>query len=141
MSPSHSNIYLYSFRPETLACRPNTTAPSTCLTPPQLHTLSRLYSPYIDPNGTYLSSGFVPGAEYAYPLGLVGTEPFPMPADYYRYLVLNDTTWDESRLDEETVQLGIDLNPGSMDVSLGGGHALGRRIGAYNLPKRYTSRT
>ncbi|KAJ9094674.1 hypothetical protein QFC20_006855 [Naganishia adeliensis] len=104
------------FRPETLACRPNTTAPSTCLTPPQLHTLSRLYSPYIDPNGTYLSSGFVPGAEYAYPLGLVGTEPFPMPADYYRYLVLNDTTWDESRLDEETVQLGIDLNPGSMDI-------------------------
>lgn len=45
-----------------------------------------------------------------------------MPGDFYRYLVLNDTTWDESTwdestLDEETVRLGIDLNPGSMDVS------------------------
>jgi hypothetical protein len=60
----------------------------------------------------------VPGAEYAYPFGLVGVAPFPMPSDYYRYLVLNDTTWDESMLGEKTVQLGIDLNPGSMDVSL-----------------------
>ncbi|KAI5452824.1 hypothetical protein NCC49_006364 [Naganishia albida] len=101
------------FRPETLACRPDTS--TSCLTPTQLTTLARLYSPYLV-NDALLSSGFVPGAEYAYPLGLVGAQPFPMPGDFYRYLVLNDTTWDESTLDEETVRLGIDLNPGSMDV-------------------------
>jgi hypothetical protein len=40
-----------------------------------------------------------------------------MPGDFYRYFVLNDTTWDEAMLDAETVRKGIDLNPGGMDVS------------------------
>lgn len=64
-----------------------------------------------------MSSGYAPGGEYAYPRGLVGNERFAMPADYYRYFILNDTTWEESALDDETVQLGMAINPGQMDVS------------------------
>ncbi|KAJ9117443.1 hypothetical protein QFC22_004293 [Naganishia vaughanmartiniae] len=105
------------FHPETLKCQLNAD-PSTCLTSKQLDALRDLYAPYhLGPdNQTYVFSPFVPGGEYAYPQGLVGDTPFQMPGDYYRYFVLNDTTWQDEQLDEAVVTMGIDLNPGQMDT-------------------------
>lgn len=109
----------YSFHPETLKCQPKAN-PSTCLSSAQLNALRNLYAPYyLGPNNqSYVFSPFVPGAEYAYPQGLVGETPFHMPEDYYRYFVLNDTTWQDTQLDEAVVSMGIEINPGQMDVSL-----------------------
>ncbi|KAJ9118883.1 hypothetical protein QFC24_006082 [Naganishia onofrii] len=106
------------FHPETLQCQSNADA-STCLTSERLSALRHLYAPYyVGPNNqTYVFSPFVPGGEYAYPQGLVGEKLFRMPEDYYRYFVLNDTTWQVSMLDEAVVAMGIDTNPGQMDVS------------------------
>ncbi|KDQ55810.1 hypothetical protein JAAARDRAFT_159213 [Jaapia argillacea MUCL 33604] len=99
------------FRPETLACRPGQNT-STCLNLAQINAIHQIYSPYYETNQTYIFAGYYPGGELGYPYGLVGPTPFEISGDYYRYFVLNDTTWNMTSLNYSVIQLGDELDPG-----------------------------
>ncbi|KAI0631071.1 tannase and feruloyl esterase-domain-containing protein [Trametes polyzona] len=77
-----------SFRPETLTCRPGQNT-STCLTEGQISALHRIYADYYEADQTYVFGGYQPGGENAYPGGLVGSMPFPLVADWFRFFLLN----------------------------------------------------
>lgn len=76
-----------SFRPETLTCRPNQNT-STCLTGPQIFALHHIYSDYYEANQTYVFGSYYPGGETAFFNGLTGSDPFPIPAQYFGFFVL-----------------------------------------------------
>jgi feruloyl esterase len=94
---------LSSFRPQLITCRKGSNT-SECLTVDQLESLRKLYSNYLE-------------GELGYPTGLATAEPYQISTDYYKYFVLNDTTWDYHTLNASVIKLGMDINPGQMDVS------------------------
>ncbi|CAL1716111.1 unnamed protein product [Somion occarium] len=104
-----------SSRPETLACRPGQNT-STCLNLDQIHAIHQIFSTYFETNQTFIFNGYYPGGEVGYPQGLVGAVPFPIPQDYYRFFVINDTTWTMDLLNDTIIRLGDSIDPGTMDV-------------------------
>ncbi|KII92403.1 hypothetical protein PLICRDRAFT_133973 [Plicaturopsis crispa FD-325 SS-3] len=112
-----SNPRQCNFRPEALTCRPSANT-SACLNLDQLAALHKIYRDYVEANNTWIFSRYEPGGELVYSsaAGVFGPTVFQIGIDYYRYLVLNDSSWDPSTLDYATIQKGIEVNPGQMDA-------------------------
>ncbi|KAI5453740.1 hypothetical protein NCC49_005555 [Naganishia albida] len=107
-----------NFRPELLTCR-NGSDPSTCLSLAQLESFRKLYTTYVDSNQNYLSAPYYLGGELLWGTHGVSTPtPWLMAEHYYKYFVLNDTEWDWTTLNASTIQLGIDINPGEIDINI-----------------------
>ncbi|OCH94812.1 feruloyl esterase-like protein [Obba rivulosa] len=104
-----------SFRPETLACRPGQNT-STCLTLPQIHALHRIFADYFETNQTYIFGPYYPGGETAYPDGLVGATSFPLPQNWMRFFVLNDTEWTMDEYNASIPRICEEVNPGQADA-------------------------
>ncbi|KAI9063782.1 feruloyl esterase-like protein [Trametes sanguinea] len=104
-----------SFRPETLTCRPGQNA-STCLTADQISALHRIYADYYEADQTYVFGGYYPGGEDAFPEGLVGSPPFALPADWFRFFLLNDTQWTMEDYNATDIVLGDEINPGQSNA-------------------------
>ncbi|KAH9855312.1 feruloyl esterase-like protein [Lenzites betulinus] len=104
-----------SFDPETLTCRPGQNT-STCLTGDQIGALHRIYADYYEANQTYVFGGYYPGGENVYPFGLVGASPFALPADWYRFFVLNDTQFTQEDYNASLIQIAEQINPGQSDA-------------------------
>ncbi|KAI0349703.1 feruloyl esterase-like protein [Trametes cingulata] len=100
-----------SFRPETLTCRPGQNT-STCLSADQIGALHRIYADYYEADQTYVFGGYFPGGEKAYPFGLVGNPPFALPADWFRFFLLNDTSFTMDDYNASLIQLGDQIDPG-----------------------------
>ncbi|KAM0747570.1 tannase-domain-containing protein [Meredithblackwellia eburnea MCA 4105] len=106
------------FKPNALICQGKETPESSlCLTKAQLNTWKKLYTDYVEKDGTWIFSGFDMGGELIHPLGgLLFPEPFPIATSFYKHMVFNDTKWDYNNLDATSIKLGLDLNLGNMDV-------------------------
>ncbi|OSD01459.1 feruloyl esterase-like protein [Trametes coccinea BRFM310] len=104
-----------SFRPETLTCRPGQNT-STCLTADQISALHRIYADYYEADQTYIFGGYYPGGEDAFPEGLVGSPPFALPADWFRFFLLNDTQWTMEDYNATDIVLGDEINPGQSNA-------------------------
>ncbi|KAI0076169.1 feruloyl esterase-like protein [Panus rudis PR-1116 ss-1] len=105
-----------NFRPETLTCRPGQNT-STCLNLDQIDAIHHLYAPYFDTNQTFVFTGFYPGGETGLGFGLLGAVPFSIPADFYKFFVLNDTSFTQDQFNFDIAQLGERLNVGTMDIA------------------------
>lgn len=76
---------LFSFRPETLACRPNQRA-SDCLNTQQIATVKATFGSF-EIDRTFVFDGLMPGGELEFGSSL-GQIPAPVALDYFRFLVL-----------------------------------------------------
>ncbi|KAI8969402.1 feruloyl esterase-like protein [Trametes punicea] len=104
-----------SFRPETLTCRPGQNT-STCLNADQISALHRIYADYYEADQTYIFGGYFPGGEDAFFDGLVGSPPFALPADWFRFFLLNDTQWTMEDYNASLIQLGDEIDPGQSNA-------------------------
>ncbi|KAI0819411.1 feruloyl esterase-like protein [Trametes gibbosa] len=104
-----------SFRPETLTCRPAQNT-STCLTGDQISALHRIFADYYEADQSYVFGGYYPGGEAAYASGLVGNPPFALPADWFRFFVLNDTQFTQEQYNASLIQIGEQIDPGQADA-------------------------
>ncbi|KAK7691098.1 hypothetical protein QCA50_006201 [Cerrena zonata] len=109
-----SNPLLCSFRPETLACRQNQD-PETCLTISQIKTVHKIYSDYYETNQTYIFGGFYPGSEKGFSM-VFGPDTITLGTQYFQDWITNDTTWDISRFDLDTILLADSINPGQSNA-------------------------
>ncbi|KUJ12196.1 tannase and feruloyl esterase [Mollisia scopiformis] len=118
-----SNPRACIFRPETLLCTP-TSKPGTCLTLPQLKTLDKIQSPWIDTNATFLFPSLSLGSEteFGRAMNLDSGHPSPMGTVWLSNFLLNHSSstassynWAEN-FDLATVQLGDELNPGEANA-------------------------
>ena len=105
-----------NFVPEMLLCNPGTNT-SDCLTAPQIKTLYKIYSDWIDVNNTFVFPHFEYGSEAQYG-ALVDTDsgvPSEIGTSWVLNFLLNSTdtnyNW-ASNFDYSTVQLADALNPG-----------------------------
>ncbi|KAJ9093182.1 hypothetical protein QFC21_006499 [Naganishia friedmannii] len=79
-----SNPEVCDFRPELITCRKGSNTTTIWMAT------------------NWIFSGYVPGGELGYPTGLATAEPYQISTDYYKYFVLNDTTWDYHTLNAST---------------------------------------
>jgi feruloyl esterase len=92
------------FDPGTLAC--SGTETDACLTAPQIDAARKIYAAAINPRTKeQIFPGMPPGGESSWPVA--GKEPFPIPADFYRYFVYGNPEWDWRRFDfDKDVEAG-----------------------------------
>ena len=84
------------FDPSVLQCKAGDTA--TCLTSAQVETARKIYGPVTNPRTKeVIFPGLMPGSEMAW-AGLAGPQPFPIPADQFKYVVFKDPSWDYKKL-------------------------------------------
>ncbi|KAI0676493.1 feruloyl esterase-like protein [Trametes maxima] len=111
-----SNPRACNFRPEPLTCRPGQD-PTTCLTIAQLGTLHHQYTDYFEANQTFVFAGYLPGGETVYG-GLWDNVSRDQGGsiDYYRYMVLNDTTWVNADYNSTLFKISEEVNPGQANA-------------------------
>ncbi|KAK0648950.1 Tannase/feruloyl esterase [Cercophora newfieldiana] len=92
---------------------------TTCLTPPQLSTMQRIYSDYTSPSASQpLYPGLTLSSEPQWPL-LFGPSihaPFPFGTGYVSSFLLNNPSWDWHTYNATLVTLTDALNPGQANA-------------------------
>ncbi len=84
-----------NFDPAVVQCKGGDSA--TCLTPAQVETARKIYSPVKNSRtGEYLLGGLMPGSELGWGL-MGGAQPFPYAVEFFRYLVFQDPNWDYNK--------------------------------------------
>ena len=107
---------LCHFDPTPIACLSNSSSASAanstaCLTPPQVDIVNTIYSPYTYPNGTLIYPAHNPGNEILASGGLYSGLPFTYSQEWFRYVVLNDPTWNPATYNLSDTIAAVALNP------------------------------
>jgi feruloyl esterase len=86
---------LCNFDPSTLLCpKVNTT---NCLNDEQVTQLNKIFTPYHFPNtGALIFPAMQPGSELSAPDRLYAGAPFAYSADWFKYVVYSNPSWDAS---------------------------------------------
>ncbi|KAF1961651.1 feruloyl esterase B precursor, partial [Byssothecium circinans] len=123
-----------NFRPEELLCGANVTngTASSCLTPPQINTLNKIYADSIGENQTFLFPHLFLGSESQWLL--FGSEPNPLGTDYVRYFLGLGANWSFYDMSEDIERLADRIQPGKATVGfdLSAYHAKGGKILSYH---------
>ncbi|KAL3480816.1 Tannase/feruloyl esterase [Aspergillus californicus] len=99
---------LCNYNPDRLLCDAGQT--NRCLTAPQLHTLRKAYLPLLGIDGSLVYPRMQPGAELTgAPQTYFTGEPFGA-ADWFRYAIFNDPSWDPFSLQPEDYALSSQMN-------------------------------
>ncbi|KAH0581486.1 hypothetical protein H2248_011202 [Termitomyces sp. 'cryptogamus'] len=103
------------FRPEAIVCTAGQT--TGCLTSAQIDALHEIYQPLFGTSGELLYSRYDPGAEadgdaQTFFSGSIVS----FPNDWYRFSVLNDSSFSFENFDLDTIELGDRLDPGGIQT-------------------------
>ncbi|KAL9076013.1 MAG: hypothetical protein Q9157_003815, partial [Trypethelium eluteriae] len=140
---------LCHFRPEALLCSNGTTA--NCLSPAQVDIVNNIYSPFYGSDGKLIFPAMQPGNELLAASGLYSGMPWPLSQDWYRYVLLNQSDWDQATFDLADAMLADEINPSNIRTwpttlepfSSRGGKILtfhggqDQQITSYNSPRLY----
>ncbi|TVY83045.1 putative feruloyl esterase B-2, partial [Lachnellula suecica] len=97
------------FRPETLLC--NEYKSLECLNGEQVLQLKQIYATYLYPDGRLIFPRMNPGNEIMAATKFFAGSPFSYSEDWFRYVVLNDTTWNASLYNSSLAALADTQNP------------------------------
>jgi feruloyl esterase len=87
------------FDPKVIACKAGANNDS-CLTPPQVEAVRKLYAGAKNPKtGELVFPGLEPGSELQWTAVTGGAEPLDVGYDVFRYILLQDSTWDPKTFD------------------------------------------
>lgn len=103
---------LCEFNPSTLLCTGDST--TQCLSKPQVQQLKTIFSDYKYPNGQLIYPAMQPGSEVLAVDRLYAGAPFAYSADWFKYVVYNDPSWNASEFDWDDVRTAERLNPGDI---------------------------
>ncbi|KAG6847135.1 hypothetical protein H0H93_009924, partial [Arthromyces matolae] len=119
------------FRPEALACIHNEIT-SSCLAQPQIDALNKVYAPLYGTSGDLLYPRYDPGAEAdGDSQDLLSGSILSFPNDWFRFAVLNDSTFSFDNFNLETIELANVINPGSIATFSGDLSAFEARGGKF----------
>ncbi|CZT14998.1 related to Probable feruloyl esterase B-2 [Ramularia collo-cygni] len=107
---------LCTYTPVGLQCPSTATNTSSCLTSAQIKTVSAVLSDLHGENGALIYPRLQPGVEVAASRILLTGQPFSYTADWFRYAILNDTTWDPATLDSATAAYAASVNPFNVET-------------------------
>lgn len=122
---------------ETLICNATCSnkPTSTCLTGLQAKTVTTLLNDYYGPDGTLYYPRFTPGNEVVASLIYFSGSMFRYSVDWFRYAVLNDSTWDPTTWKPQDASLALAQNPFNLqtyDADLSAFRARGGKLLSYH---------
>ena len=137
------------FRPEALLCANGNT--TNCLNASQVDIVNRIYSPFYGTDGQLIFPAMQPGNELAAAEGLYSGTPWQLSQDWYRYVLLNDSSWNQATFNLADAMLADEINPSNIRTwpttlqpfSSRGGKILtfhggqDQQITSYNSPRFY----
>ncbi|KAJ8110059.1 hypothetical protein OPT61_g6995 [Boeremia exigua] len=103
---------LCKFDPSTLLCTGTST--TNCLKQSQVQQLKTIFSDYRYPNGQLIYPAMQPGSEVNAVDRLYAGTPFVYSADWFKYVVYNDPSWDAATFDFDDARAAERLNPGDI---------------------------
>jgi feruloyl esterase len=102
---------LCNYDPTGLTCPEGTTNSTTCLTPTQVETVKAVFSPLLNDAGDLVYPRFQPGPEIIGANILFNGQPFAYTADWYRYVLYNNPSWDPLTLGSKDYDYSARVNP------------------------------
>ncbi|KAI0201154.1 feruloyl esterase B [Astrocystis sublimbata] len=109
---------LCHFDAAQLLCKDNATSSTSisggCLTAAQVDIAKRIYGDYTWPNGTLLYPRVNPGGENLASSGLYSGNAYGPSADWFKYAVLGQPSWDPATYTTDDAALAIGKNPGDI---------------------------
>jgi len=100
---------LCTYRPIHLQCAPGNS--TNCLTSAKVQTVEKVFSPLYGANGSLIFPRMQPGSElsdaYIYYTG----QPFPYTVDWFRYAILNDSSWQATELNSYYAAVAAETDP------------------------------
>ncbi|KAJ4399482.1 hypothetical protein N0V91_009408 [Didymella pomorum] len=103
---------LCKFDPSTLRCTGDST--TNCLNDAQVSQLQTIFSDYKYPNGQLIYPAMQPGSEIGAVDRLYAGAPFAYSADWFKYVVYSDPSWDPSTFNFSDARAAEKLNPGDI---------------------------
>jgi feruloyl esterase len=103
---------LCKFDPSTLRCTGGST--TKCLNDSQVEQLKTIFSDYKYPDGKLIFPAMQPGSEVGAVDRLYAGAPFPYSADWFKYVVYSDPSWDPSTFNYSDARAAEKLNPGDI---------------------------
>ncbi|TRM63488.1 Tannase/feruloyl esterase [Schizophyllum amplum] len=108
------NPDLCQFNPMSLICPDGDT--TNCLTPTQAETVRKIFSPIYDEDGELVFSRMQPGAEVLAGVRQFTGEPYPFAAEWWRYVVHNDSSWDPATITIADLKAAREQNPAGISA-------------------------
>ncbi|KAL2065486.1 hypothetical protein VTL71DRAFT_3156 [Oculimacula yallundae] len=106
---------LCRFRPEAMLCAPGkgneTAASASCLRTQQVESIRSLYTDWYGLDGKMIYPRMQPGSEAVASRVYYTAGEFPYSSDWFRYVVLNDSTWDPATFTIKDAKFAGDQNP------------------------------
>lgn len=100
---------LCAYKPVNLQCAPGNH--TNCLTSAKVETVRQVFEPYYGANGSLVFPRIQPGSEIADSHIYYSGQPFPYTTDWFRYAILNDSTWNASELNADYAALSSRTDP------------------------------
>lgn len=100
------------FDPSTLLCAGNST--TNCLSEPQVQQLKTIFSDYTYANGELIYPAMQPGSEVLAVDRLYAGAPFAYSADWFKYVVYSNASWNASAYALADARTAESLNPGDI---------------------------
>ena len=102
------------YRPESLLCALGNF--KNCLTVSQVQTVRSIFEPYYGANGSLVFPRVQPGSEINDAFIYYSGNPFPYTVDWYRYAILNDSTWEATDLNSDYAALAARTDPSGIST-------------------------
>ena len=103
---------LCKFDPSALRCAGDST--TNCLNDAQVSQLKTIFSDYKYPDGQLIYPAMQPGSEIGAVDRLYAGAPFAYSADWFKYVVYSDPSWDPSTFNFSDARAAEKLNPGDI---------------------------
>lgn len=102
---------LCSYTPVSLQCPAGSTNTTSCLTAAQVNIVTSVLSPYYGIDGSLIYPRLQPGTELSDANIYLNGQAFPYTRDWFRYAILNDSSWDPLTMNVTYAKIASDLNP------------------------------
>ncbi|KAG6908599.1 hypothetical protein DXG01_004002 [Tephrocybe rancida] len=103
------------FQPEALVCVGDAT--EGCVSVPQLEALRKIYQPLLGPEGELLYPRYDPGTEEGgFAQALLNGSVISYTYDWFRYTIINDSSYDFSNFTTKDILLADRINPGDIST-------------------------
>jgi feruloyl esterase len=89
---------------------------SACLTSAQIETVTKIFSPTLAADGSMVYPRMQPGSEIAASFIVYNGEPFPYTADWFRYAIYNDPSWDPRDISAMDYANAARINPSGIET-------------------------
>lgn len=109
------NASACQYNASSLLCGKETNS-TTCLSAAQVESVQKIFSPVYAADGSVVFPRMQPGSEIIASYVLYTGSPFPYTADWFRYAIYNDPSWDPTKINMTDYANAARINPSDIQT-------------------------